>query len=172
MGFIENIGVVTVENKYLYECVNRVPKISDKQIAKMRHIQPVLKDSETGMYRSIRGISDVDPRRESCLWNAVPTAGVFTFHQLNMATIITQHKSSVFFKPSLAEVYAWILVYFGKDWQRVTHFHIGQSERCGASSDIYSQTICMGGPKLIRGRQVSGGWELIEESKALELMLQ
>jgi hypothetical protein len=141
-------------SKYLYEAVNRVPHITDKQIAKMRHIEPVIK-SEGGMYRRIKGVEKLHPRNVSFLWDAVPTGDEFTFDSLNTSTIITQHHSSVFFKPSLAEVYAWIRVYMPKEWDRVKYFHLSEANRVGGSTDIFCHCTIMGGGMLIKGEQIT-----------------
>lgn len=141
--------------KWLYDRIHRVPEISDDQIAAMRHIEPVLRDGESCMYRRIIGIGKIDPRRTSFLWDAKPHGREFTFHQLNMATIITQHHSSVFFKPSLAEVYAWMLVYMPESWGHFTHFCLGEPKRIGSSSDIMCECVVMGGEILYRGNEVT-----------------
>jgi hypothetical protein len=145
-----NGGVMN--NQYLYEVISRVPVITDEQIAEMRHIEPVLKD---GMCRRIKGIEKVHPRDVSFLWDAEPTGDEFTFDSLNMSTIITQHRSAVFFKPSLAEVYAWIRVYLPEEWRRVRHFHMGECQRLGASSDVFCQCLIMGGDMLVKGNRVT-----------------
>lgn len=155
-----------MSDDWLFDKIQRVPKISNKQIAAMRHIEPVLQDEETRMYQRIKGIEEIDPRNVSFLWDAQPTGPLFTFQTLNIARIITQHKSSVFFKPSLAEVYAWILVYMPETWEQVTCFHISNVERISRSSDCVCQCDVMGGPMLKRGkesRSLSGavtGWTL------------
>jgi hypothetical protein len=138
---------------WLYEKIQRVPAISDAQIAAMRHIEPVLRDGESGMFRRIIGIGKIDPKTTSFLWDAKPTGQEFTFHTLNISTIITQHTSSVFFKPSLAEVYAWLLVYMPETWGNVTHFCLGEAKRIGGSSDIMCECEVMGGQMLVRGRE-------------------
>lgn len=157
-------------NKWLFESVHRVPKITDAQIEKMRHIVPVLQD-EGCMYRAIRDIEKIHPRDSSFLWDAKPTGRPFTFESLNITTIITQHHSSVFFKPSLAEVYAWIRVYLREDWSRVRCFCLGEAERVGSSCDFYCKCQIMGGPILMQGKAVrfangSIGYELVDSGAA------
>lgn len=156
-----------MNGEWLYEKVRRVPEITDAQIAEMRHIEPVML-SETGMYRRMARAATVHPREESFLWGAEPVGEEFTFDTLNRTTVITQHKSAVFFKPSLAEVYAWIRFYLGDEWRAVTHFYMGDAHRIGGSSDIRCDCVLMGGRKLVAGKPVrfaSGavGHELVEE---------
>lgn len=138
---------------WLYDKIQRVPEISDEQISAMRHIEPVLRDGESFMYRRITGIDKIDPRNASFLWDARPTGREFTFHRLNMVTIITQHHSSVFFKPSLAEIYAWMLIYMPESWVNFTHFFLGEPKRIGASSDIACECLVMGGEMLVQGQE-------------------
>jgi hypothetical protein len=140
-------------SEWLYDKIQRVPEISDEQITAMRHIEPVLRDGESGMYRRIIGIGKIDPRKTSFLWDAKPTGQEFTFHQLNVAKIVTQHHSSVFFKPSLAEVYAWMLVYMPESWGHFTHFCLGEPKRIGSSTDIMCECEVMGGELLVRGQE-------------------
>lgn len=139
---------------WLFDKIQRVPEISDEQVAAMRHIEPVLRVGESCMYRGIAGIDKIDPRRTSFLWDAKPTGPEFTFHQLNMPTIITQHHSAVFFKPSLVEVYAWMLVYMPDCWWYFTHFCLGEPKRIGSSSDFVCECVVMGGETLCRGPEV------------------
>jgi hypothetical protein len=136
---------------WLYDKVQRVPPISDAQIAEMRHIEPVLKIPESVMYRRIKDADLLDPRNVSFLWNAEPIGGEFTFDTLNVTEIITQHHSSVFFKPSLAEVYAWIRAYMPETWSRVLYFCLGEPTRIGGSSDFMCQCQVMGGRILVKG---------------------
>lgn len=140
---------------WLYEKVSRVPDITDEQIAEMRHIEPVLRSQNSGMYRRIKDVDTVDPRYQSFLWNAEPTGEEFTFDVLNQTEVITQHHSSVFFKPSLAEVYAWIRVYLGDQWNAVKYFCLHDPARVGASSDIYCFCTLLGGPVLVRGKEIT-----------------
>jgi len=150
--------------KWLYECVNRVPEISDEQIAEMRHIHPVLRVGTGSMFRSIAGSENIHARNVSFLWDAAPTGGEFTFDVLNMPTIITQHKSIIFFKPSLAEVYSWILIQLGDEWRSVSHFCVGEPQRIAGSHDVFCQTVVMSGRKLVKGKLVgTDAYELIEE---------
>lgn len=139
-------------SEYLYEKMRRVPTITDEQIAAMRHIVPVLSDG-FGMYRRIVGIDAIDPRTQSFLWDAEPTGEEFTFDTLNVATIITQHYSSVFFKPSLAEVYAWMLVYMPDTWNLFTHFCLGEAKRISRSYDVVCECSVMGGKMLVKGKE-------------------
>lgn len=134
---------------WLYDKVVRVPEISDSQINEMRHIEPVLWTD--GMYRRIRGVRRVDPRNVSCIWDPHPYGKPFTFDTLNMTRIVTQHCSSIFFKPSLAEVYAWIRVFMPETWMRVRYFCLGHHERIARSTDVMCQCDLMGGSKLRRG---------------------
>ena len=138
---------------WLYDKIKRVPAISDEQIAAMRHIEPVLASSYFGMFQKIKGISRIDPRKQSFLWDAKPIGCEFTFDRLNRSTIITQHYSSVFFKPSLAEVYSWMLVYMPDTWEHFTHFCLGEPKRIGGSSDIMCECEVMGGEMLVRGKE-------------------
>lgn len=152
---------------YLYENVQRVPSITDKQIAEMRHIEPVVKSSGV-MWRRILGADKIDPRNVSCVWYQEPTGDEFSFDTLNTSTIITQHHSAVFFKPSLAEVYAWIRVYMPDTWGLVKYFHLRDQFRIGASSDFGCYCEIMGGDLLVRGHEVvfpSGaiGFELVKK---------
>lgn len=139
---------------WLYDTIRRVPPITDDQINAMRHIEPVLQDPKSGMYRRVAKIQKVHPRNESFLWDARPTGKEFTFHALNEATIITQHESSVFFKPSLAEVYAWMLVYLPDDWNRFGYFFLGEPNRISGSTDCVCECQLLGGPLLYKGDQV------------------
>ena len=95
---------------HLYEKVQRVPEITDEQIADMLKIVPTLQYGN--MYRTIKGYKKLDPRNVSFIWDAMPTGREYTFHVLEMTHIVTQHRSSVFFKPSLAEVYSWICLLY------------------------------------------------------------
>jgi len=154
---------------WLYDKVNRVPPITDEQIAEMRHIEPVLKLPDSCMYRRIAGCQSLHPRDVSFLWNANPTGDEFTFEPLNITEIITQHHSSVFFKPSLAEVYAWMRVYMPDYWGLFRFFCMGEVRRIGASSDFMCQCDVMGGEMLVRGKEFifpSGhvGHELVKAS--------
>lgn len=139
---------------WLYDKINRVPDISDDHIAEMRHIEAVLKMPNSVMYRRIQGIEKLDPRDVSFLWNAEPVGGEFTFHDLNRSVVITQHHSSVFFKPSLAEVYAWIRFYMPEEWRRVMYFCLREPTRIGASTDFMCECELMGGKKLVDGKPI------------------
>ncbi len=140
---------------WLYDKIERVPTITPAQVAEMRHINPVLKVEDSPMFRRIAGAESVDPFNSSFLWDAKPEGGEFTFHTLNVTTIITQHHSSVFFKPSLAEVYAWLRVYMPNDaWRVVRHFCMGECFRIGATSDFACKCEVMGGDKLFQGRKI------------------
>lgn len=140
-----------MNENWLYDKVNRVPKISNKHVAEMRHIEPVLR-VDTVMFRRIAGISLKDPRNVSFLWDATPTGDEFTINTLNSTTVITQHHSSVFFKPSLAEVYAWIRFYMGKNWNLVKFFCLERPERMPAVTDYACHCLLMGGPILVKGK--------------------
>ena len=148
---------------WLFERVIRIPHITDSQIAEMRHIEPVLRVRDSCMYQRIKGIESIHARETSFLWSAEPTGEEFTFDVLNQTQIITQHLCSIFFKPSLAEVYAWIRLHFQDNWRSVTHFCIGEPQRLGGSSDCWCQTTVMGGPVLVRGRRTEHGHELVEK---------
>lgn len=141
-------------NDWLYDKVRRVPPITDEQIMAMRRIEPVLKCPESVMYRRIHEAQSLDPRGVSFLWDAKPTGPEFTFDQLNQTEIITQHTSSVFFKPSLAEVYAWLRVFMPDTWGRVKYFCMGEPSRIGGSTDCECKCTVMGGPVLKRGEPV------------------
>ncbi len=138
---------------YLYDKMRRVPVITDEQIAAMRHIVPVLSDGH-GMYRRIAGIDAINARNQSFLWDAKPAGEQFRFDTLNVATILTQHYSSVFFKPSLAEVYAWILVYMPDTWHLFTHFCLGEARRISRSSDVVCECSVMGGKMFVKGKEI------------------
>lgn len=138
---------------WIFELVNRVPSISDAEISEMRHIEPVL--AEDGMFRRIVGVEKLHPRDVSFLWNAKPHGDLFTFEQLNITTIITQHHSSVFFKPSLAEVYAWIRFYLREQWNQVKFFCLESPERIASSTDFYCKCQIMGGDMLVIGDPVT-----------------
>lgn len=155
-------------SEWLYSKVQRVPKITDEQIREMIHIEPLLK-TESNMYQKISGIQLIHPKKETFLWAPKPTGKEFTFHQLNITEIITQHNSSVFFKPSLAEVYAWIRFYMPDEWNKVEYFCMGEFKRIGGSSDIMCQCEIMGGKTLVKGKSFVSpggqiGYELVEES--------
>ena len=152
---------------WLYEKVNRVPEITDDQIAEMRHIEPVLEVVRSGMYQRIRGIKHIDPRATSFLWDAQPIGEEFTADVRNQSKIITQHRSAVFFKPSLAEVYAWIRVYLGSQWDSVKFFCLHEPQRIGGSSDMWCFCTLMTDRLLVKGNEIvcpSGarGYELVE----------
>lgn len=138
---------------WLYDKIQRVPKISDKQIEDMRHIEPVLRVRNSSMYQKIKGIKNQDARNVSFLWYAEPTGPEFTFDTLNQSEIITQHHSSVFFKPSLAEVYAWIRIYLPKEWCLLRYFCLEEPKRIGGSSDFSARCTVMGGTMLVRGKE-------------------
>jgi hypothetical protein len=138
---------------YLYEMVKRVPDISDEHIAMMRHIEPVLK-FEYGCYRRIAGMDKIDPRNVAFNWDENPIGGEFAFDTLNQVEVATQHRSSIFFKPSLAEVYAWILFYLGDNWRFVRFFHMGEWKRCGGSTDVICNCTLLGGRILVKGKQI------------------
>lgn len=155
-----------MNNRWLYEYVQRVPPISDEQITKMRHIDPLVKLPDSVMYRRIKDAGKIDPRNESCIWDAAPCGPEFTFDSLNRTTIITQHHSSIFFKPSLAEVYAWILVYMPTTWGNVRYFRLGDYERIGGGTDVVCKCEIMGGDMLVAGNPAafangSIGYELV-----------
>jgi hypothetical protein len=155
-------------SEWLYSKVQRVPKITDEQIREMIHIEPLLK-TESNMYQRIAGIPFLDPRKDSFLWDAKPIGREFTFTCLNITEIITQHKSGVFFKPSLAEVYAWIRVYMPETWKDVDYFCMGEPKRIGGSSDIMCQCEIMVGKTLVKGKSFvypggQIGYELVEEA--------
>lgn len=137
---------------WLYNKVRRVPEITDGQIADMRHILPVLRVPDSCMYRRIKDADKVHPRDVAFTWANEPIGGEFTAHSLNTTTIITQHRSSVLFKPSLAEVYAWIRFYLRDDWQAVKFFCMGDdAERIGGSSDVACKCVLLGGEFLEKG---------------------
>lgn len=137
---------------WLYEKVRRVPEISDEQIAEMRHIEPLVKMPESIMYRRVKGVELLDPRSESCIWNAEPVGGEFSFDMLNTSTIITQHDCAYLFKPLLSEVYAWIRVYLPETWHCVSYFCLGEPTRIAGTTSYYCECEIMGGPTLIRGK--------------------
>ena len=90
---------------YLFELVNRVPEITDEQIAEMRHIEPVFR-VVGNIYRRIKDVDKLHPRDVSCIGMIVPVGEELAPGVLDQAEIITQHHSGTCFVPSLAEVYA------------------------------------------------------------------
>ena len=154
-----------MNKQWLYELVNRVPSITNGQIAKMRHIEPVVKIPNSVFYRRIEGADKLHPRDVSCIWHRTPIGEPFTFNTLDVTEIITQHHSSIFFKPSLAEVYAWILFYMPTEWTRVRYFCLGEANRIGSSTDIMCRCEIMGGKML-----VSGGVESVNGSELHRLI--
>ncbi len=147
---------------WLFEKIKRVPSISDAQIKLMRHIEPLVKVPSSCMYRRIAGAGKIHPRNVSFLFAAEPTGDEFTFDTLNVSTIITQHHSAMFFKPSLAEVYAWIRIYLGENWREVSFFCMGEHRRIGSCTDVACDVEVMGGPILVRGQTMENGmYELV-----------
>lgn len=132
----------------LWMHVRRVPRISDAKIAEMRHIEPVLYDPDTNRYRKIDGVSRMDPRYTSFLWDAKPAGEPFRVDRMQTAHVITQHKSDVFFKPSLAEVYAWIRFYLSDRWSDVKFFCINTQERIHGGTDVVCQCLLIGGDPI------------------------
>jgi hypothetical protein len=151
------------QSEWLYNKVNRVPSISDEDLAEMvSAIKPVIR-SRGSFYQDMTWPDAPDPRHDSFLWHARPVGEEFAFHQLNQCGIITQHKSCVFFKPSLAEVFAWVRVFAGDNWRLFTHFCLESPARIGASSDFSARCTLCGGPRLFQGREISPGChELVE----------
>ena len=154
---------------YLYSKVCRVPEITDTEIAEMRHIEPLLRVADSVMYRRMKDADKIDARNVSFSWDATPIGGEFTFDTLNSTTVITQHNSSIFFRPSLAEVYAWIRFYLGDQWRSVSHFCMGECRRLPGSTDVACDCVLMGGPILVAGGRVvfpSGaiGYKLVEKA--------
>lgn len=139
---------------WLYDKIKRVPPITDEQIAEMRHIEPVLKVPDSAMYRRVKDAQEIHPTSVSCIWSAEPTGEEFTFHTLNVSRIITQHHSNVFFKPSLAEVYAWIRFFMLEHWRDVRFFCLGEAWRIGSTCDIACECEVMGGDMLRRGKPI------------------
>lgn len=152
-----------MQSEWLYDKVNRVPKISDEDLAEMvSAITPVIRVSHS-FYQHMTWPDAPDPRHDSFLWHARPTGEEFAFHQLNECEIITQHHSCVFFKPSLAEVFAWVRLYAGENWRLFSHFCLENPARLGSSSDFYARCTLLGGSRLFKGRQISPGYhELVE----------
>jgi len=148
-----------VSDYWLYDKHIRVPPITDEQIAEMRRIEPVLRD--VGMFRRIKDIGQVHPRKDSFLWNAEPCGGKFTFHVLNQATIITQHYSCIWFKPSLAEVYAWMRVLMPDTWHLFDFFCLEDPKRIGGGTDCTATCTVLGGTRLVAGKTKGGMTELV-----------
>ena len=142
---------------WLLGYVNRVPSITGEQIAEMRHILPVMQAETPGMYQLIAGSDKLDPCETSFLRGAKPQGPEFTYHVLNQVEVITQHHSSIFFKPSLAEVYAWIRFYMGDNWRQVKHFYLHDPHRVGSTTDIACQCLLFGGEQLVRGEETPPG---------------
>jgi len=136
---------------WLYDEVKPVPEITDAQIAEMRHTEPLIKSGE-GMYRRIKGSEVIDPRGVSFMWDAVPVGKEFRFHQLNEATIITQH-TGYLFKPSLAEVYSWMRIQI-PNWKAFSFFCLGSPERIGGSTTCFCKCLVMGGKKRVKGEEI------------------
>lgn len=140
--------------KYLYEFVDRRPRISDKQIAEMRHIVPVIRDQESIFYRLQKDGDKIDPRGVAFNWNAIPCGEEFAFGELDQATIVSQHRCPYLFKPSLDEVYASIRANFGDNWRRVRFFELlnDSVRRIGGTTDYYAECRVFGGRRLLRGK--------------------
>ena len=138
--------------EWLYDEVKPVPEITDAQIAEMRHIEPLIKSGE-GMFRRIKGAKTIDPRGVSFLWDAVPVGREFRFHQLNEATIITQH-TGYLFKPSLAEVYSWMRIQI-PNWKAFSFFCLGSPERIDRSTTCFCKCLVMGGKKRVKGAKMT-----------------
>ena len=137
----------------------------------MRHIEPVLQVPDSCMYRRIKDATSIDPRQESCLWDAEPTGKEFTYGTLDITRVVTQHTSSIFFKPSLAEVYAWIRVFFHDRWQEVDCFCLGEATRISQSTDFICQCDVMGGQVMVKGGDVTFangeiGYRLVPQESA------
>ena len=130
---------------WAYSIPKIVPDITDEQIAEMRHIHPVMKEKElTCWYRHIKGAHKLHPRNVSCIWDMKPTGKRLAPHTLNEATIVTMHECSYFFKPSLAEVYAWIRFFMGDEWTRVKYFWINENQTIRlANMDVACQTTLL-----------------------------
>jgi hypothetical protein len=120
-----------------------VPDIYDHEIAAMRHIEPLLQVPGTAWYQRIKGIQDIHPRNVSYLWNAEPCGELMAFGPLGRVTIMSFHKfgAPVFFKPSLAEVYASILR-FVPEWKHVRFFSL-RSENLGTANVIGDCHWCL-----------------------------
>jgi hypothetical protein len=73
---------MTTSNDWLYAHVHRVPKITNAQISRMRHIFPVLRDADSSMFRRIAGSELLHPKDVSFLWDAEPIGEEFTVHTL------------------------------------------------------------------------------------------
>ncbi len=138
--------------EYLFEMNERIPPITKDQIAEMRHIQPLLRVGETEGFRRIKNQERLHAENVSFLWDADPDGNEICFGPLDTTTIITLHKSSVFFKPSLAEVYAWIRLYFRENWAKVGFFCLENPRRINGSSDCVCDCQVMGVTPLIKGR--------------------
>lgn len=149
---------------WLYDKVMRVPEITDEQIAEMLHIRPLL-HVRNEAYRLAGWDNPPDPRNSSFLWDAKPIGEDLYFHAGSVAHVITTHKSSVFFKPSLAEVYAWIRVYCPENWRLFTHFCLGEVNRIPGSTDCYAVCSLFGGKTLVCGKQFGPDcYELVEQT--------
>lgn len=55
------------KDDWLYNKVQRVPPITDAQIAEMRHIEPILRLPDSCMYRRMKGADKLHPRDVSFL---------------------------------------------------------------------------------------------------------
>lgn len=116
-----------------------VPKIRRKQVEAMRHIRPLLR-IDGSVYSPIKGIDKIDPFKTSFLWNAEPEDLKYLFPFSDSIEILTFHTyaATVFFKPSLAEVYASIRR-FVRDWSHVRWFCLETSnlDRLNVIGDVH-----------------------------------
>jgi hypothetical protein len=138
--------------EWLFEMRRRIPPITKEQIAEMRHIQPLLRVGNGCDFQRVKDQDKLHAENVSFLWNAEPVGNEICFSQLDTTTIITQHESSVFFKPSLAEVYAWIRLHFADNWKHVGFFCVENPRRISGSSDCVCDTVVMGNKPLVKGR--------------------
>ncbi len=100
--------------------VNFVPDIGDAELSEMlAQMKPVMEVG--GRFREIKM---VHPRDDSFIWDPKPGRLVQLYlGSLNSVDIITFHRSSIFFKPSMAEVMASIRR-FVPDWSPVRFFQV------------------------------------------------
>lgn len=148
----------------LYNKINRVPKITREQVMEMIHIRPVLHGAGCFFYECGWDNGDPDPFNVAFLWDVKPVGDEFTFCDLNSALIIATTESSYYYKPTLAEIYAWIRVQAPDTWMLFSHFCVGEPTQFAGTVDYYMPVRLFGGPKLIKGEKLGeDAYALIED---------
>lgn len=112
----------------MFENVDLVPPITDKQIHKMLAVMTPMVSVGEGFYRKI-DITGIGYRNVTYAWTPRPFGPELIPSQLSESHIPTYHTfgAPVFFKPSLAEVLGAILR-FTKDWRKVRYFSLTSDE--------------------------------------------